>query len=146
MAYATDEAFVAAVTADEALALAPSTEAEDGIDRALINDKLEDASATLDTYFAVKFPTPLSPVPRVVQNAAIVLARELLDRQGRDTVKAEADRIRAWARDVARGVAVLAGGQVGEDTPAPVAGDGAQFSGPDRVFTDESLAAFTGRC
>src|SRR5205085_1233244 len=112
-------------------------------DAALIQRKLDDASAELDTYFAAKYPTPLDPAPRTANAAAIALAREALDRQGRDQVKSDAARWRAWARDVAKGVAVLGGGDVGEDVPAPSPGAGVQYSAPDRVFTDDSLAGFT---
>ena len=144
MPYATADQFVEAVTAPEAVALARATPPATGYDQALIERKLEDASAELDTYFAAKYSTPLSPVPRTVQVAAIALAREALDRQGRDQVKADAARHRAWARDVARGLAVLAGDEPGQDAPTPEPSAGIQYSAPGRVFTDESLAAFTG--
>lgn len=143
MAYATVEEFVDAVTAAEAVALARQADPP-GYDAALIQRKLDDAAAELDTYFAAKYATPLDPAPRTATTATIALARDALDRQGRDQVKAEAARWRTWARDVAKGVAVLAGGEIGEDVPAATAGSGVQFSAPDRVFTDDSLAAFTG--
>lgn len=144
MAYATVEEFIAAVTAAEAAVIARATPGP-GVDEQLVQDKLDDASAELDTYFAAKYATPLDPAPRTVKTAAIALAREALDRQGRDQVKAEAARWRTWARDVARGVAVLGGGEVGEDTPTPNADAGIVVSAPDRVFTDDSLADFVGR-
>jgi phage gp36-like protein len=141
MAYATVEQFVETVTEAEATVLARATPPANGYDADHIQGALDDASIELDTYFAAKYPTPLNPIPEMAQQAAIILAREALDRQGRDTVKAAAARIRAWAKDVARGLAVIAGG---EDAPTPAAG-GVQFSAPSRVFTDESLARFLGR-
>lgn len=145
MSYATVEEFVGAVGASEAAVLAKAAAPATGHDPVLIQRALDDASAELDTYFAARYPTPLAPVPRTANRASIALAREQLDRQGRDQVKAEAARHRAWARDVAKGVAVLGGGEVGEDVPAASAGAGVQYAAPDRVFTDDSLAAFTGR-
>jgi len=144
MAYATVEEFVEAVTAAEAAVLARAIPGP-GYDAVLIARHLDDASAELDTYFAAKYATPLNPVPRTANRGAIALAREALDRQGRDQVKAEAARIRAWAKDVAKGLAVLGGGEVGEDVPAASTDSGVQYAAPDRIFTDDSLAAFTGR-
>jgi phage gp36-like protein len=146
MAYATVQQFVDAVTEAEATVLARAAAPATGYDAAQIQRALDDASAELDTYFAAKYPTPLNPVPEMAQQAAVALAREALDRQGRDTVKAAAARLRAWAKDVARGLAVLAGGVAGVDAPAPTPSQGVQVAAPARVFTDESLAAFTGRC
>jgi len=144
MAYATVEQFVAAVTEAEATVLARAVAPATGYDQAQIQRALDDASAELDTYFAAKYPTPLDPAPEMAQQGAIALAREALDRQGRDTVKAAAARIRAWAKDVSRGLAVLAGGVAGVDAPAPAPGQGVQVAAPSRVFTDDSLAAYTG--
>lgn len=143
MAYATVEEFVEKVTVVEATALARATAPAAGYDAAQIQRALDDASAELDTYFAAKYPTPLDPIPRPALTGAIALAREALDRQGRDQVKADAARVRAWARDVAKGLAVIGGGVSGVDAPEPSPSGGAQFAGPDRVFTDDSLARFT---
>jgi phage gp36-like protein len=144
MAYATVLEFVAAVTEAEAAALARSATPPPAYDAAQIQRALDDASAELDTYFAARYATPLSPVPRTAARASIALAREALDRQGRDHVKAEAARWRTWARDVARAVAVLGGGDVGEEVPAPSTDGGVRHSAPDRVFNDDTLNAFTG--
>jgi phage gp36-like protein len=146
MAYATVDDFVAAVTAAEAVMLAKSANPPPAYDEARIQRALDDAAAELDTYFAAKYPTPLNPAPRTAQTATIALARESLDRQGRDQVKADATRWRAWARDVAKGLAVLGGGEEGVDVPAPAADSGARVSAPDRVFTDDSLAPFLRGC
>lgn len=145
MAYATVQEFVDQVTVAEATAMARAIAPATGYDQALIQRHLDTASAELDTYFAARYPTPLSPVPDVVRDAAITLAREGLDRQGRDFVTKAATRIRAWAKDVSRGVAVLAGGEAGVDAPEPSVAAGVLFDSPDRVFDDDGLAAFTGR-
>jgi phage gp36-like protein len=143
--YAVAADFVATVTEAEAIAVARAAAPATGYDEAIINGALANASTELDTYFAARYPTPLSPVPDVAKQATIALAREALDRQGRDHVKTAAARWRAWAKDVAKGLAVLGGGVVGEDVPAASAASGAQFSAPDRIFTGDSLAPFLGR-
>lgn len=143
MAYATAEQFIAKVTEPEARALAPAAPGP-GINLALINDALVSASGELDTYFATRFATPVEPVPPVVTDAAIALAREALDRQGRDFVKLAADRVRKWAASVSKGVATIGGGVVGEDAPAASADSGILYDGPDRVFDDAGLASYLG--
>lgn len=143
MAYATVQEFVDVVTVAEATALARATPPAVGYDATLIQRVLDSATAELDTYFAAKYPTPLEPVPPMAKEAAIAIAREALDRQGRDFVKAAAARFRTWAQHVAKGLAVIGGGVTGEDKPAETPGAGIQHSAPERVFTDESLAGFT---
>lgn len=145
MAYATVAEFVESVSAAEAVMLARAALPATGHDAARIQLALDDASAELDTYFAGRYATPLTPAPRTAATAVIALAREELDRQGRDHVKAAAARVRAWAKDVARGVAVLAGGDVGEDLPVASPGAGVRFVAPERVFTDAGLAGYLGR-
>lgn len=146
MAYATVEQFVAKVTAAEAAILAEAVLPDTGYDEALIQSALDDASAELDTYFAAKYPTPLDPVPAMAVAGTIALAREGLDRPGRDHVLKDAARYRTWAKDVAKGLAVLAGGAPGVEAPAPSSNAGVQVAAPDRVFTDASLAPFLGDC
>ncbi|MFN3513456.1 MAG: phage protein Gp36 family protein [Phenylobacterium sp.] len=142
MSYAAVAEFVAFVGETEARALAP---AAGTYDAAKITEALADAGAELDSYFAARYPTPLEPVPRTVKNAELILAREALDRQGRDHVTSAAARIRSWAKDVAKGLATLGGGEPGEDVPADPAAGGAKFAGPARVFDDRGLAAYLGR-
>jgi len=144
MAYATTAEFVAAVTDLEAVQLAKAAAPATGYDAARIALALNDASNELDTYFSAKYATPLVPAPATAKVATIALAREALDRQGRDFVKAAAARWRGWAKDVAKGTAVLAGGVVGTDVPAATSGAGVAYSAPDRVFDDTGLAGFLG--
>lgn len=146
MAYATVQQFIDLVTVAEATALARATLPATGYDEAIIERAIATADAELDTYFAAKYPTPLTPVPDMVREATLALAREALDRQGRDFVKATAARYRTWAQHVAKGLAVLAGGVEGVDKPAQSSGAGIQHSAPDRVFTDSTLSRFTGDC
>lgn len=144
MAYATDIQFVAHVGEAEARALAPPTPlATPGYVAATINGALGRASATLDSYLATRFDTPLNPVPDLVKDAAITLAREDLDRQGRDHVTKAADRVRAWAKDVSRGTATLGVAATSGDAPEPAGdGGGVLIDAPDRVFDGNGLSAY----
>jgi phage gp36-like protein len=144
MAYATDIQFVALVGEAEARALATPPPPATGYDVAKIQGALTNASATLDTYFATRYPTPLSPVPQVVTDATLDLARELLDRQGRDFVIKAADRRRAWAKDVSMGRAtlgVVAGSAQDPATNGPTSDD-VLIDAPARVFDDAGLSSF----
>lgn len=145
MAYATDTQFVALVGEAEARALAtPTPPATPGYDVAKIQGALADVSATLDTYFATRYPTPLNPVPPVVVGATLDLARELLDRQGRDFVIKAADRRRAWAKDVSMGKASLGVASGSAEDPAANAPSSSDvlIDAPARVFDDAGLAGF----
>lgn len=146
MAYATVTSFAAFVGDAEARLLAPTTPPSAGHDVARIQSALDRQSAKLDSYFATRFSVPLSPVPALVESACMELAREELDRNGRDFVIKAADRVRTWAKDVSKGVATL--GVDAAAPEAPTAGDGGDvvaIDAPDRVFDEAGLAAFLGR-
>jgi phage gp36-like protein len=147
MAYATVIQFVALVGEAEARALATPAAPATGYDAAKIQGALDRQSATLDSYFATRWPTPLSPVPDLVVANTMILAREDLDRNGRDFVVKAADRVRLWAKDVSKGSATL-----GVDSASPTSptvssdGGGVLIDAPDRVFDGDGLAAFLGGC
>ncbi|MCY1648179.1 DUF1320 family protein [Caulobacter sp. SL161] len=148
MAYATATQFVALVGEAEARALAPAAAPATGYDAVKIDGAITSASATLDTYFATRYDTPLSPVPQVVTDAALDLARELLDRQGRDFVIKAADHRRAWAKDVSQGRATLGVTAGSASDPGASASSGGEvlIDAPPRVFDDAGLSAFLGGC
>lgn len=147
MPYATVEQFVEAVSETEALMLtrAPPPAAAT-IDAQRILKELGNASATLDSYFATKFPVPLSPVPPIVEAATITLAREALDRQGRDHVTKAADRVRAWAKDVAKGVATLGSPAEGETEPLPASSGGPAVAAARPTFDPANFAGYLPGC
>jgi phage gp36-like protein len=148
MAYASVIQFVALVGEAEARVLATPAAPATGYDAAKIEGALASASGTLDTYFATRYATPLSPVPQVVADAALDLARELLDRNSRDFVIKAADRRRAWAKDVSMGKATLGvtSGSAADPGAASSAAGAVLISAPDRVFDDAGLASFLGGC
>ena len=145
MSYAVVTQFVALVGEAEARALATPSASAPGYDATKIQGALDRASATLDSYFATRFTVPLAPVPDIVATNACILAREELDRQGRDFVVKAADRVRAWAKDVAAGRATLGVDAASPQAPATSSGGSSVLiDAPARVFTDAGLAAFLG--
>lgn len=147
MPYATHQKFVEAVSEAEAIAMTrepPPAAAQMNVAR--IEQALANASSTLDSYFATKFPVPLSPVPPIVEAATITLAREELDRMSRDHVVKAADRVRAWARDVAKGVATLGSPAEGETEPLPQSTGGPDFAAPHPTFGPGSFAGYLPGC
>jgi len=144
MSYNTIANFVAFVGEPEARALAPAAAPATGHDEVKIQGALDSAFNTLNTYLAARYATPLNPAPDVVLDAELDLARELLDRQGRDFVTKAADRRRAWAKDVQMGKATLGVTAGSADDPAANAPTSPTvlIDAPDRVFDDAGLAAF----
>ncbi len=103
-----------------------------------------DASATVDSYLAGRYPLPLAePFPRILKAMAGALVRELLHTQfPTETVTREADRARAQLRDLSTGKAKLLL-ETGEEAPLPQnASSGIAWSAPPRVFTADVLDKF----
>lgn len=146
MSYATVDDFVETVTVAEATALARATLPATGYDEIKIGNALADASATLDSYFATRFPVPLSPVPRIVRAATITLAREALDLAGRDHVVKAADRVRKWAADVARGVATLGSAEAGETEALPASSGGPDVAAAPATFDPMNFSGYLPGC
>lgn len=143
MAYAVAQDFVDMFGETEARQLAASAD-RTTYDAVKIDERLGAASAVLDSYFATRYSVPLSSVPEIVKVYALALAREALDRGGRADVKAEADRARAWARDISKGIATLGVNLTAPDAPT-AAGDGAiLIDAEPRVFDGDGLAGFLG--
>lgn len=104
---------------------------------------LDDASAEMDSYLAVRFPVPIAGELPLLVKAACDLAREDLARAPSDAVVAAAKRSREWLRAVARGAASLGSGPEGDADAVPQAdGGGAMVDAPDRVFTHDTLRGF----
>ncbi len=74
MAYASPAEMIERFTLAEIKRLAPSA-GEPGYDQARVIQVLDDASAELDTYLAVKFDVPITPIPELLKKFACDLAR-----------------------------------------------------------------------
>lgn len=144
MAYATIQNLIDRFTVAELKSLAPLIPAGDpGYDAVRVQQVLDDASAEIDSYLAVRFAVPLTDTPPLIEKAACDLAREGLDRTGRAHVLETGKRTRAWLKDVAQGRAALGAGADGDPAslPEPEAG-GLEVMAPDRVFDDAGLEGY----
>ncbi len=144
MAYATAQNLIDRFGLAELKQLAPVTPLVDPFyDAVRVEQVLDDASAEMDSYFAIRFPVPLTPAPPLVEMTACTLAREALDRTGRTHVLEAGKRARGWLKDVAAGRASLGSGSEGDPTDVPTAeSGGVEVEAPDRVFDDAGLAGY----
>jgi len=98
---------------------------------------LEDADARVNSYIAVVYTVPLSPVPATLTRIAGDIARYFLyDDRATDQVTERFNAAIAFLKDVAAGRASL-----GVDTAgaAPAPADTIQFPASQKVFAREAL-------
>lgn len=113
------------------------------INDAKLNAALRAGSDIVDSYAATRYSLPLNPVPTIVKDAVADLARErLFTLHPNEEVTDRADRVRAWLKDLSRGLVELVGatGSLVES-----AADQAAFHNPAPVFTDALLGRYRGR-
>lgn len=104
------------------------------VDDAVAARALTDASAEVDSYLAQRWPSGTFTSPALVE-AECVLARHRLHRIPTDAVQAEAERVRAWLRDLAAGKAALESGAT-DATPSLGA---PQIDAPARQYTRDTM-------
>lgn len=146
MTYATAQDLIERWSEAELRQLAPPPsppgEGDPVYEAARVARMIEDASAELDTYLAVRFSVPIADAPPALVSATCDIAREKLDRMGRAHVLEAGKRARQWAKDVAAGKATLGGGPEGDENALPKGESAVLEATPPRVFTDESLKGF----
>jgi phage gp36-like protein len=104
--------------------------------RPVVDAALADASAEIEGYVQSRYPLPLSSTPRVLTRICCDLARKHLHRdRPTDAVAKDAESARQQLRAIARGELALEGTA---GAPAPAAD--VRRSGPDRVFSSDTLA------
>ncbi|MBF0249960.1 MAG: DUF1320 domain-containing protein [Alphaproteobacteria bacterium] len=101
---------------------------------------LEDASAEIDSYIAVRYDLPLPSTPKMLEKVCCDIARKNLykDRPLEEVVNNYKSAV-AWLRDVSKGVSELdIGGTepAGDTTGAPV------LNSPSQTFTKTSMQGF----
>lgn len=104
---------------------------QDGVeDVGVVDSAIEEASAEVESYLAVRYPVPVSPVPRVLATAAASVAIWNLARgRGYDADSADKvirmayDDAMRWLKALSSGAAQLplanVGGTTAATTPAP---------------------------
>ena len=144
MAYATVQDMIRLYGEPEVIAIAPLLPKTDPFyDAPRIEEVLDDVSAEMDSYLAIRFAVPLAEVPQLLKKVACDLARADLDRNGRTQLIETAKRHRLWLKDVAQGKATLGSGPTDDPDAVPEANaGGVQVAAPDRVFTEETLQGF----
>jgi phage gp36-like protein len=143
MAYLTEEQYLDRFGDDEAVLLA-DTDGDGVADAERIAAAIADAEATIDSYIAARYSTPLETVPAVLTQYAADLARERLHTvQPTEEVTERAKRAVAWLKDVASGKASLpigSGGEGGVGDPAYVERDSIYDTG----FSDPLTLDYRG--
>ena len=124
---------------DELLALA-DRDGDDVIDATVIAQAIQDAESVIDSYVARRYDLPLSTVPPILVSIACDLARfNLYTDDPLEAVKNRRDDAVRYLRDIADGRIELQGQSVEEPAASD---DGLQVIGPDRMFSDDSMAGF----
>ncbi len=109
------------------------------VDAAVVGRALADADALIDGYVGKVYDLPLSPIPPVLTKMAADVARYFLHGKAADKdgpVARAYDQAVAWLKDVSRGLVKL---DVAGEEPAQPGGGTVRASGPDRVFSRQSL-------
>ena len=139
MPYATISDLVSRFGEDELVQLTDrSTPPSRTIDAVVAVAALHSAAAEADTYLAVRYGTPVSPVPAMLTDAVCALARERLCVSGvPELVKEAAARARSWMKDLAQGRAAI------EATgPSTASGDAVYVAGLPPLFSAAGTTDF----
>lgn len=111
-----------------------------GIDGTVLDKAIADASAFIDGYLAKRYRLPLADVPPFLARLCCQVARYYLHDD------AAPEEVRERYKDAERTLLRIAKGEVilpGLDGAEPShPGDSVQTSGPDRIFTNQSLGGF----
>lgn len=143
MAYATIQQLTERLGEAALKQLAPLAGQPGVIDAVRIQRALDDASAELDSYLAIRFPVPVSGDLPLLVKAVCELAHEDLSRSPSDSVVAAAKRSREWAKAVSQSKASLGSGPEGDADAVPeAAAGGAQVIAPDPIFDEVGLRGF----
>jgi phage gp36-like protein len=112
------------------------------IDPAVVASALDGASAEIDGYLAVRYATPVAPVPTSLREACLAIARyKLHGKSAGETVRRDYDDAVRFLRDIADGRAALAG--AAPPTTSPASGP-VRFEAPARRLSRSELRDFTG--
>lgn len=119
------------------------------IDDTKVQDALDDATAEINSYItAANVPTPLNPVPRVIVNRCVEIARYRLwrDRASEKVAQDYKDAV-AWLKMLADGAVQLGDNvapteQTEQVTPVLQTQSGENAITGARVFTKRSLRGF----
>ncbi len=108
------------------------------IDAAVLGQALADADAAVDGYLASRYTLPLATIPKSLTRVACDIARYYL------YDNAATEEVRNRYADAVKLLTALARGDItlGPDPGETSAIGSPQTSGPDRVFTQDTLGDF----
>lgn len=133
MAYATQQDIIDRVGLDALTAVA-DRDGSGAAETEAVDAALDDASADIDSYVAVRYPLPLTSTPATLKRVCVDIAMyHLSGNRTTEEVERRYNNALAWLRDLAAGRASL-----GND-PAETSGGGASFTGGDRQMTRSNL-------
>ncbi len=106
------------------------------------NRAIADADTEIDSHLAGRYPVPVDPAPDLLQRLSLDLAVEILygrrpDIEEPKAVVNAAQNARKLLARIAAKEAHLPG--VAETAASGASSSGAMFTGPDRLFTRDSL-------
>ena len=105
---------------------------------AAINEALQAAESTIESYIGRRYTLPLDPIPTILEQVACDIARyELATDRPTETIIGRYDRRVDWLRRVAKGEISIG---VDASDEAPAQGVGPRGKGPARRFTADSLS------
>lgn len=109
------------------------------IDGEKVSQAIDDAQSEVDGYLASRYSIPVATPPALLKNLTSTIAvYKLYLRRGQvpESIRRAYDDARATLKDIAKGLADLP-----IETPA-VASGGVEYTGPDRIFTRDTLGSF----
>lgn len=138
MTYATQQDLIDRFGEAELRELA-DRDGDDVIDAAVVGAALNDASNRIDSYIGQRYDLPLATTPPLLEQLCCDIARHRLFKDDPpEIVSVNYNHALRALRDIADGRASL---DLGGAEPAP-AGDAVLTTGPDRVFTKDTLKGF----
>jgi phage gp36-like protein len=143
MAYARQQDMINRFGEDELIQLTDLTNRPAStIDTGVVAAHLADAENLADSCLAKRYRLPLDPMPDILTRIVCDIARATLHGRTLEAddpvAKAKEDAV-AWLKDVAKGLVQLEADGL---APEPPSGGTVQVTGPDRVFSKDSLGGF----
>ena len=129
---AREEAVLVQLTDDDGLGV---------VNTAVVDEAIDRAGGEIDTYAGRQYATPLSPVPDIIRDAAVVLTlcRLYNRRQGPpESLLTERSRVTSWLKDLAAGRVGLGEGDPAGTPPSSAA----DIDSSGRIFSRDTLEGF----
>lgn len=112
------------------------------VNTVIVQKKLDDADAEIDSYLGVRYALPLPSIPPVLKRTACDIARyHLYDDRATERVIERYKYAIDWLKNVAKGIAQLGVDPLASDAPAQVGGE-PHVDAADPVWSRDTLKDF----